>query len=68
MYFLVAAHKPNLTKNYVESIALESILPDDKFRSDQISHTKPDSVAKPVCNDQPWDPKLVAFVDRWSLF
>ena len=23
---------------------------------------------KPVYNDHPWDPKIVAVVDRWSLF
>jgi hypothetical protein len=23
---------------------------------------------KPVYTDHPWDPKLVAVVDRWSLF
>ncbi len=23
---------------------------------------------KPVYNDSPWDPKFVAFVDRWLLF
>ena len=23
---------------------------------------------KPVYNDHPWDPKIVAAVDRWSLF
>ncbi len=23
---------------------------------------------KSVCNDDPWNPKIVAFVDRWSLF
>jgi hypothetical protein len=23
---------------------------------------------KPVYNDHPWDPEIVAVVDRWSLF
>ncbi len=23
---------------------------------------------KPVYIDHPWDPKFVAFIDRWSLF
>ena len=26
------------------------------------------STVKPVYNDHPWDPKMVAVVDRWSLF
>ena len=26
------------------------------------------STVKPVYNDHPWDPKIVAVVDRWSLF
>ncbi len=25
-------------------------------------------IIKPVYNGQPWDPKIVAVVDRWSLF
>jgi len=24
--------------------------------------------SKPVYNDKPWDPKIVAAVNRWSLF
>jgi hypothetical protein len=26
------------------------------------------STVKPVSNDHPWDPKIVAVVDRWLLF
>ncbi len=26
------------------------------------------NTVKPVYNDHPWDPKIVAVVDRWSLF
>jgi hypothetical protein len=26
------------------------------------------STVEPVNNDHPWDPKIVAVVDRWSLF
>jgi len=26
------------------------------------------SAVKPVYNDHPWAPKIVAVVDRWSLF
>ena len=29
---------------------------------------KNDCTVKPVYNDHRWDPKLVAVVDRWSLF
>ncbi len=30
--------------------------------------TRYESTVKPVCNDHPCDLKLVAVVDRWSLF
>jgi hypothetical protein len=26
------------------------------------------NTVKPVYNDHPWDPEIVAVVDRWSLF
>ncbi len=32
-----------------------------------ISYTFEDTF-KPVYNDHPWDPKIVAVVDKWSLF
>ena len=31
-------------------------------------HASLKNTVKPVYNDHPWDPKIVAFVDRWSLF
>ena len=33
-----------------------------------LNNNRKNSTVKPVYNDHHWDPKIVAVVDRWSLF
>ena len=62
-------HRPRLQENLVpekpqvkinRQTCLEILI---RYWSNQTRNT-----VKPVYNDHPWDPNIVAVVDRWSLF